>query len=61
MRLSYRGTAYEAAKAEVDVVGVQPIGCYRGAPLIRNTLLVYSPLTGNTTLKYRGIPYNSQA
>lgn len=60
MRLSYRGIPYEAPTTEVEAIGVQPIGQYRGVPLTRTTLLVYHPPLPGSNLKYRGVAYTSQ-
>lgn len=59
MRLSYRGLAYETINPEMAEIATTAIGSYRGVPISRKTLLVHQPISRQTTLKYRGVPYTT--
>lgn len=59
MRLSYRGIAYETTNPEMAAIATTAIGTYRGVSISRKTLLVHQPVSCQTTLKYRGIPYTT--
>jgi len=56
MKMSYRGTHYDAQLPNLESDGVETIGIYRGVPVTRRHFTVNTPQR-RRTMVYRGVKY----
>lgn len=57
MKMSYRGTHYDAHVPKIEADGVETIGTYRGAPATRKHFHLATGQHSQVEMTYRGVKY----